>query len=140
MLTNLEEPAVRARLDEELAKNPPFAAVIDAVARREDRFALGPSIAGLEIVPLNEVKGAPNRCRMKLFKPREERERLCAFFYKRSNMEFSRDRFSYGAVEFLPAELDPADVEGWLAWLASGLDPGLRPGKLKRAFQYTIPE
>jgi hypothetical protein len=77
---------------------------------------------------------------MKLFKPREERERLCAFFYKRSNLAWSRDRFSYGAVEFRPGEIGSEDVLTWLAWLASGFDPEQRPPGLRRAFRYTIPE
>ncbi len=35
---------------------------------------------------------------------------------------------------------DLEEVRTWVAWLASGLDPELRPLKLKRAFLYTIPE
>ena len=140
MLTNLDQPDAKARLDEEVAKNPPFAAVVEAIAAREERFAIDPSTAGLEIVPLNEVKGAPNRCRLKLFRPREERERLCAFFYKRSNLSISRDRYAYGAVEFTPGKLEADEVRGWLAWLVSGLDPEKRPAKLRRAFPYTVPE
>jgi hypothetical protein len=140
MLTNLDQPAAKARLEEEVAKNPPFAAVIESIATSGDRFAIDPATSGLEIVPLNEVKGAPNRCRLKLFRPREERERLCAFFYKRSNLSFSHDRYAYGAVEFMPGAPAPDEVRGWLEWLVSGLDPGKRPAKLRRAFPYTVPE
>ena len=140
MLTNAAEPSTRTKLDQELAKNPAFSLVIDLGSRSAEPFAIDSSAGGLEIVPLNEVKQAPNRCRMKLFKPREEKERLCAFFFKRSNLAFSRDRFSYGAVEFLPEQLSEADARIWIAWLASGLDPDRRPERLKRAFLYTIPE
>jgi hypothetical protein len=140
MLTNLDHADARARLEEEVARNPAFSFVIEVLVPREERFAIDPTASGLEIVPLNEVKGAPNRCRMKLFRPREERDRLCAFFYKRSNLAFSRDRYSYGAVEFAPGQLDADEVRVWVAWLVSGLDPERRPLRLKRAFHYTVPE
>ena len=77
---------------------------------------------------------------MKIFRPRENKDRLCAFFYKRSNLSWSRDRFSYGAVEFLPERLSADVVEGWLSWLRDGFDPARRPPHLKRAFLYTIPD
>ncbi|MEK7316252.1 MAG: hypothetical protein AAB011_08735, partial [Candidatus Eisenbacteria bacterium] len=67
-------------------------------------------------------------------------DRLCAFFYKRSNLGWSRDRFSYGAIEFLPESLTREDAAGWLAWLRGGFDPDQRPPRLRRAFLYSIPE
>ncbi|MBI4364906.1 MAG: hypothetical protein HY568_05700 [Candidatus Latescibacteria bacterium] len=140
MLTNASEPAGKAKLEEELRANPPFRRVIELLEEDAQPFAIDPAAGGLEIVPLNEVKQAPNRCRMKLFKPREAKERLCAFFFKRSNLEFSRDRFSYGAVEFRPEQLSDEDVRTWIGWLVSGLDPDRRPERLRRAFLYTIPE
>ncbi len=140
MLTNAEEPAVRDHLAQELGRNPAFSLVIDLIRSSPTPFAIEPEAAGIEIVPLNQVKQAPNRCRLKLFKPREEKERLCAFFFKRSNLEFSRDRFSYGAVEALPEQIKKPDVQIWIDWLVSGLNPELRPGRIKRAFLYTIPE
>ena len=140
MLTNRDEPVVRARLDQEISRSPSFATVIDVAAEHPASFAVDASVGGLEIAPLNQVKGALNRCRLKLFRPREEKDRMCAFFYKRSNLSFSRDRYSYGAVEFLPEQLARDEVRGWLAWLESGFDPERRPLRLKRAFPYTIPE
>ncbi len=77
---------------------------------------------------------------MKLFRPRAGKERICAFFYKQSNVAWSRDRFSYGGIEFLPDEVTEADARSWASWLTSGLDPGLRPNRLRRAFLYDIPE
>ena len=140
MLTNVEEPKSRAKLEQELAKNPAFSIVLDLVRESPEAFSIDPSAGGLEIVPVNEVKGTANRCRMKLFKPREEKDRLCAFFFKRSNLTFSRDRFSYGAVELLPEQLTTVEARTWIAWLLSGLDPERRPERLKRAFLYTVPE
>lgn len=137
---NVAEPEGRAKVEQELAKNPAFSLVLDLLRESPEPFAIDPSAGGIEIVPLNEAKGAANRCRMKLFKPREEKDRLCAFFFKRSNLAFSRDRFSYGAVEFLPEQLTAIAARAWIAWLLSGLDPDRRPERLKRAFLYTVPE
>ena len=140
MLTNRDEPDVRARLDQEISRDPSLATVIDVAAEHPASFAVDPTAGGLEIMPLNHVKGAVNRCRLKLFRPREEKDRLCAFFYKRSNLSFSRDRYSYGAVEFRPEQLARKDVRGWLTWLQTGFDPERRPRRLRRAFPYTVPE
>jgi len=124
-----------SKLDQELAHNPGFAPVVREIRDAADAYVIDPLHEGLEIAP-----AAAGRCRMKLFRPREEKERLCAFFFKKSNIAGSRDRFSYGAVEFLPDRLVPEDVRTWLDWLSSGLDPTRRPANLKRAFLYTIPE
>jgi hypothetical protein len=140
VLTNVDGPESGAKLEAELAKNPAFSLVLDLLRESPESFSIDPSAGGLEIVPLNDVKGTANRCRMKLFKPREEKDRLCAFFFKRSNLAFSRDRFSYGAVEFLPDQITKVEARAWIAWLVSGLDPERRPTRLKRAFLYTIPE
>ncbi len=140
MLTNAAEPGCRSKLEAELASNPAFSRVIAALESSGAPFAVDTAAGGIEIVPLDEVKQAPNRCRMKLFKPRESSERLCAFFYKRSNLSFSRDRFSYGGVEFVPDRLFDSDIRSWIDWLVSGLDPDLKPEHLRRAFLYTVPE
>jgi hypothetical protein len=96
--------------------------------------------SALEIAPSDPLAAAPSRCRLKIFRPRENKDRLCAFFYKRSNLSWSRDRFSYGAVEFHPDRLSADVVEGWLSWLRDGFVPDRRPAHLKRAFLYTIPD
>jgi hypothetical protein len=140
VLTGITDAAARAKLDQELGQNPVFTRVVEAVRDADEPFALDPHAQGLEFAPLHVATAAPGRCRMKLFRPREEKERLCAFFFKKSNVAGSRDRFSYGAVEFLPDRLRAEEIRAWIAWLASGLDPALRPGDLKRAFLYTIPE
>ena len=140
MLTNASEHASITKLEEELRKNGAFAPVIALIQASEERFAIDPSARGIEIVPLNVVKEAPNRCRMKLFRPREAEDRLCAFFFKRSNISFGRDRFSYGAVEFVPGRLREEEVHVWIDWLVSGLHPDRRPDQLRRAFLYTVPE
>lgn len=140
MLTGATEAPCRAKLDRELSRNPAFASVVRAVSEAAEPFIIDPGAGGLEFASLHVATSAASRCRMKLFRPREEKDRLCAFFFKKSNIAGSRDRFSYGAVEFLPDRLGPEEIHTWIAWLASGLDPALRPVNLKRAFLYTIPE
>jgi len=140
VLTGAADTECRAKLDRELALNPAFASVVRAVSDAAEPFSLDPGAGGLEFASLHVATSSTSRCRMKLFRPREEKERLCAFFFKKSNIAGSRDRFSYGAVEFLPDRLGPDEIRSWIAWLASGLHPGLRPANLKRAFLYTIPE
>jgi hypothetical protein len=63
-----------------------------------------------------------------------------AFFYKRSQIPSSRDRYAYGVVEFAPEGPGEADAEAWFRWLNSGFHPELHPPGLKRAFSYTVPE
>ncbi|MGE5176598.1 MAG: radical SAM protein [Hyphomicrobiales bacterium] len=124
----------------EAAMERVFAMLRDATSTVAGPFALEERPAILEVVPKNVLRDAENRCRLKLFRPREDKDRLCAFFYKRSNLSWSRDRFSYGAVEFLPEDVTSADFETWLSWLRDGFDPARRPPRLRRAFLYTIPE
>lgn len=117
-----------------------FDAIRFVAARRGEAFSIEEREGTMEIAPRGGDDGVPNRCRMKLFRPRENRDRLCAFFYKRSNLGWSRDRFSYGAIEFLPENLTRDDAAAWLAWLQGGFDPEQRPARLRRAFLYSIPE
>ena len=136
MLSETPDVACRAKLDRELSHNPGFGPVLEEIRNAADLYVIDPLREGIELAPAR----AAGRCRMKLFRPREEKDRLCAFFFKRSNIAGSRDRFSYGAVEFLPDRLAPEETRTWLRWLSSGLDPTMRPPNLKRAFLYTIPE
>ncbi|HEU4940866.1 MAG TPA: hypothetical protein VFT97_04550 [Candidatus Eisenbacteria bacterium] len=117
----------------------PFAArVLEVFGVASEPFQVEIGPGGLEIAPLEE--GRPGRCRLKLFRPRQGKARLCAFFYKRSNLAWSRDRFSYGGVEFRPEQATDEDVLSWRAWLLSGFDPELRPPGWRRAFLFDVPE
>ena len=124
----------------ELARNPGLTPVLEAFQVAPARFEVAVAKEGLELVPLDPVRGVPNRCRVKLFRPRETSDRLCAFFYKRSNLAWSPDRVSYGGVEFRPDEPISREADTWVAWLVSGLDPEKRPERHRRAFLYNIPD
>lgn len=121
---------------------------IGAAAARFKTLALSQTDGTLEVSPLQDARAAGDggrfdgndRCRLKVFRPREGGRRLCAFFYKRSNLAWSHDRFSYGAVEFQPERLTAAEAESWLAWLEVGFDPEERPERLRRAFLFSIPD
>lgn len=126
--------------DREVEARTAYATVRFVAESAADTFSVEESGSVLEIAPTDPLAPTPSRCRLKIFRPRENKDRLCAFFYKRSNLSWSRDRFSYGAVEFLPDRLSADDVEGWLAWLRNGFDPDQRPAHLKHAFLYTIPD
>jgi len=129
-------PFVEGDIDLDLM---PFATrVIEAFELGLKAFQVVVGPGGLEIAPLEQ--GNPGRCRLKLFRPRQGKARLCAFFYKRSNLAWSRDRFSYGGVEFRPEQATDEDVLSWRAWLLSGFDPELRPPGWRRAFLFDVPE
>ena len=140
MLINGSEADVAARIRAEMERHPALRRLVDAAEASADAFHVDPDSASLELAPASSAGGSPGRCRLKLFQPREGKERLCAFFYKRSNLAWSRDRYSYGGVEFRPDHLTEADAQSWLGWLASGFDPDRRPSRLRRAFLYDIPE
>ena len=112
-----------------------FARLRHAAAETSRPFRLEERGGVLDVAPPNR-----ERCRMKVFRPREGKDRLCAFFYKESNLGWSRDRYSYGAVEFLPAQVTETDMRTWLDWLDGGFDPDRRPPRLKKAFLYSIPD
>ncbi|HEY3155232.1 MAG TPA: hypothetical protein VGK76_01220 [Candidatus Eisenbacteria bacterium] len=140
MLINREGGSVSRKIAGELERNPDLAPVLDVFESAPEGFEIDGAAAGLELIPVGSTGVAASRCRLKLFTPREGKERLCAFFYKRSNLAWSHDRFSYGGVEFRPEQITEVAVRSWHAWLCSGFDPERRPERLRRAFLYDIPE
>lgn len=145
MLTNHCEPEVQDRIRAELHANPGLAPVLAAFQAAPERFEIEVDAAGLELRAADgqtavDQQETRRRCRMKLFRPRDGKERLCAFFYKRSNLAWSRDRFSYGGVEFSPETFTDRDALLWIGWLVSGFHPGRRPEGLRKSFLYDIPD
>jgi hypothetical protein len=96
---------------------------------------------GMEVRFLNDVNGMPNRARLRVCFPAEGK--CVLFFYKKSSIPYSRDRFSYGGVVIdsrSTGRFDELDVQQWIEFLSSGLQPQHRPATLKKSLPYTIPE
>ena len=140
MLINRDDAFASQKIARELERSPALARVLEVFESATQRFEIEEGSAGLDVIPVDPPPLAPSRCRLKLFTPREGKDRLCALFYKRSNLAWSRDRFSYGGVEFRQDQLTDVAVRSWLAWLCSGFDPEGKPERLRRAFLYDIPE
>jgi hypothetical protein len=62
------------------------------------------------------------------------------FFFKRSILPFSRDRYSYGGCEWPDAQLRPEYARESLDFLASGLGAASRPVWLRRSLPFSLPD
>ncbi len=139
MIQNQLQPAVAEKLGAEAEANPIAGAVAAAAEASADPFEIEPSSAGLEIVaraPL--ANGLPNRARMKIFSPKPGH--TLVFFFKKSLVPYSRDRYSYGGLDLRASSVEAPEISAWLDFLTSGFHPDKRPEKLRRAFPYEIPE
>ena len=97
MIVNRGDPEVSARI-EGLGGSPEYSRILALAASSESPMRLEASASHLELAGTSPVDGRANRTRMKVF-PVEE-GRWAAFFYKRSHIPFSTDRYAYGAVLF----------------------------------------
>jgi len=140
MLTNRTDPGAQRKLRLEVKRDVSLTPVVEWLLHSPEPLTLDVDRAGIEISPAGAEETSHRRSRLKLFRAREGKERFCAFFYKRSNLPWSRDRFSYGGVEFVPSHVTQAEVQRWIGWLASGLDPEKKPERLRRSFLYDIPD
>ena len=139
MILNRESPQVQAKLQLELAHSAAAKAVCEAIARSADNFEVDADAEGFEARATDRLSsGLPNRARIKITDPRPGHTLI--FFYKRSLVPYSRDRYSYGGIDLKDAELNPRDIAEWLAFVSSGFHPEKRPALLRRAFPYEIPE
>jgi hypothetical protein len=119
--------------------NPLAAALAAAAEASVDPFEVEGAGAGLEIVAGSTLpNGIPNRARLKVFSPKAGH--TLVFFYKKSLVPYSRDRYSYGGFDLRVSRVEPQEVAAWLDFLTSGFHPDKRPEKLRRAFPYEIPE
>ena len=137
MIVNQGDPEVPARI-EGLSGSPEASRILALAASSAAPMRLEASASHLELAGTSPVDGRPNRTRMKIF-PVEE-GRWAAFFYKRSHIPFSKDRYAYGAVLFEANAPGAEAAESWFRWLESGFDPEQAPSGLKRAFSFPIPE
>ncbi len=139
MIVNESEERVVQKLRHEADANPIAGAVSSAVKDLPDEFAVEAEGAGLEVRACGFLpNGVPNRARMKVFSPRPGH--TLVFFYKKSLVPYSRDRYSYGGIDLRDAALPPQEVSEWLSFVTSGFHPDKRPTGLRRAFPYEIPE
>jgi hypothetical protein len=75
---------------------------------------------------------------MKIFSPKSGH--TLVFFFKRSLVPYSRDRYSYGGLDLRAPLVEPQEISAWLDFLSSGFRPDKRPENLRRAFTYEIPD
>jgi hypothetical protein len=139
MILNKPEPPTEERLRAELAGSPVARAVCAAVETAVEPFEITTEGVGIEIRGSSFLpNGLPNRARIKIFSPTPGH--TLVFFYKKSLVPYSRDRYSYGGIDLRTTEVAQAEVSEWLAFINSGLHPDKRPTNLRRAFPFEIPE
>jgi hypothetical protein len=139
MIANAEQSGVAERIQAESAASPLAGTVAAAAAASSSPFEVETTGAGLELAaraPL--ANGLPNRARIKIFSPKPGHTLI--FFFKKSLVPYSRDRYSYGGLDLRSPEVDAPEVAAWLDFLTSGFHPDKRPANLRRAFPYEIPE
>ncbi len=139
MIVNLPQPDIDARLRAEAGTNPVADAVSTALTACAEPFEVNVEATGLEVRPCGFLdNGLPNRARMKIFSPKPGHTLI--FFYKKSLVPYSRDRYSYGGIDLRTPQVRSEEVAEWLTFLRSGFHPEKRPSQLRRAFPYEIPE
>jgi len=142
MLTNADLPQARARLVEARRRLPAVLPLLDAFEGRPEEFSLLVEGSGLEFRAMASVGRHPNRAVIKLFEvgdgPLEGR--TAVFFYKKSQIPWSRDRHSYGVCLVGSSGPAPGEVEEWVSFASTGFDPERRPSRLRQAFTFTVPD
>jgi hypothetical protein len=139
MIVNQAQPTVAEKLSGEAEANPIAGAVAIAAEASADPFEIETTGAGLEIMARAPLpNGIPNRARMKIFSPKLSH--TLVFFFKKSLVPYSRDRYSYGGLDLRGSSIEPEEITAWLTFLSSGFHPDKRPEKLRRAFPYEIPD
>jgi hypothetical protein len=139
MFVNKAQPQIEEKIRAESEVSPVVRAVSAAVEVSPEPFEVSVETAGFEVCACAFLpSGLPNRARMKIFSPKPGH--TLVFFYKKSLVPYSRDRYSYGGIDLRTPEVHAAEIAEWLAFLSSGFHPDKRPANLRRAFPYEIPE
>lgn len=142
MITNIDNLDVKDKVESETNSNPAVKAIYEHIASVPESYSIDIFSAGLEFIPENKINNQPNRCRLKIWQPSPNQ--LLAFFFKRSSVPHSRDRFSYGGVAWDLNNKDlsniSSEIDAWLEWLHSGLNPDKRPPNWVSAFHFDIPD
>jgi hypothetical protein len=137
MSTTTAEPRIREKLEREIRALPALGLILERLAARGEIFEFDPEASGLDFSCANEVRGIRNRARVKCWSPRPDR--LLVWFYKRSALPWSRDRYSYGGALVEPGRLTEAEIDAWISYQVSGFHPEVRPSGLRRAFPFDLP-
>ncbi|MEW6455932.1 MAG: hypothetical protein AB1410_04360 [Acidobacteriota bacterium] len=135
MIFNEEE--AKEKITEYSDKGEIFKTLLKILRNSEEKYKIHPKATGFEISIDNQVKGKPNRGIIKFF---FHKDKVVGFFYKKSLIPHSRDRFSYGGMEVKPEFSDENQIKSWLKFLVSGFSPSYRPEKFRRSFPFDIPE
>lgn len=139
MILNKADPQIEDKLRTELAASPVARAVCAALDSTGEPFEVVAEATGFEVRATAFLpSGLPNRARLKIFSPRPGH--TLVFFYKRSLVPFSRDRYSYGGIDLKNGDTSEQEIAEWINFVASGFHPDKRPSNLRRAFPYEIPE
>jgi hypothetical protein len=139
MIRNQSARDLEAEIRGRAESKPVLAALYAAAEASPDPFELELTNAGLELHACNPMPaGTINRARLKISSPPSGN--TLVFFFKRSLVPYSRDRYSYGGIEMRTPQADPQQIASWLAFLTSGFHPDQRPPSLRRAFPFEIPE
>jgi hypothetical protein len=139
MILSKPEAPVQEKLQAELEGNPVARAVCAALDNAAEPFEVTAEGTGVEVRACAFLpSGLPNRARMKIFSPKPGH--TLVFFYKKSLVPYSRDRYSYGGIDLRTPEVDASEVSQWVTFINSGLHPDRRPANLRRAFPFEIPD
>lgn len=117
---------------------PALTNLFAAIDQTVSRSAVEPHQNGTDLHFLNYLDGKPNRGRLRIFFPSEDK--CVLVFYKRSN--FNQDRFSYGGVvvDAYNQRYDANDIREWVEFLYQGLSPKYRPQSIHKSIPFRIPE
>ncbi len=142
MLTNTNSAPETEFLEKVTGAMPSARPFLEAIQEHPDPFTIDRESSGAEFAAQKPVENRPNRARMKLFTvtdgPMEGR--MVVFFYKQSQVPFSRDRHSYGVCIMPSSGAAPTDINDWIFFASSGFDPAARPTGLRTAFAFTVPD
>lgn len=111
---------------------------LEAAREHPAHFETVPSDTGLELRRLSAPGEPPARTFLKVCSVRPAH--TVVFFFKRSILPFSRDRYSYGGCEWPDSQMCADHARASLDFLASGLNPDDRPPWLRRSLPFSLPD
>lgn len=139
MIVNRDKPEVAEKIRLESDANALAGALVKAADASRDAFETDADATGLELwacAPL--PNGLANRARLKIVSPKPGH--TLVFFYKKSLVPHSYDRYSYGGIDLRTHEVNIREIAEWLAFASSGFHPDRRPANLRRAFPFEVPD